>query len=37
MVKFNVENEYVEVEVEKFYKFFLELVYEVWIKKDLLK
>ncbi|HCW0035877.1 TPA: SRPBCC domain-containing protein [Staphylococcus aureus] len=37
MAKFNVENEHVEVEIEKFYKFSPELVYEAWTKKDLLK
>lgn len=37
MAKFNVENEHVEVEIEKLYKFSPELVYEAWTKKDLLK
>ena len=33
MAKFNVENEHVEVEIEKLYKFSPELVYEAWTKK----
>lgn len=37
MVKYNVENEYVEIDIERLFKYILEVVYEVWIKIDILK
>ncbi|EHJ07374.1 SRPBCC family protein [Staphylococcus simiae] len=37
MAKFNVENEHVEIDVERLLKFSPELVYEAWTKKDILK
>lgn len=37
LAKYNVENEYIEIEIERLLKFSPELVYEAWTKKDLLK
>ncbi|MBE9411654.1 SRPBCC domain-containing protein, partial [Staphylococcus epidermidis] len=37
MAKYNVENEYVEIDIERLLKYTPEVVYEAWTKTDILK
>ena len=37
MAKYNVENEHVEIDIERLLKFTPEVVYEAWTKEELLK
>ncbi|MDI0014326.1 SRPBCC family protein [Staphylococcus caprae] len=37
MAKYNVENEHVEIDIERLLKFIPEVVYEAWTKEELLK
>ncbi|WP_145471598.1 SRPBCC family protein [Staphylococcus pettenkoferi] len=37
MAQYNVENEYVEIEIERIFKVDPALVYQAWIDKDFLK
>jgi hypothetical protein len=35
--KYNVENEYVEIDIERLLKYSPETIYEAWTKEDILK
>ncbi|MFI3133052.1 SRPBCC family protein, partial [Staphylococcus warneri] len=37
MAKYNVENEYVEIDIERLLKYSPETIYEAWTKEDILK
>ena len=37
MAKYNVENEYVEIDIERLLKYTPEVVYVTWTKTDILK
>lgn len=37
MAKYNVENEYVEIDIERLFKYSPETIYEAWTKEDILK